>query len=143
MLTPERDYPIISGVIAAALLSVLVLLCRKRDRDADAGRRLLILSILVAAHTLEWILIWLVQPYAQRMSSVASEGDPVRWSYAAAWLLRMALSFVYLLSLPWYFLFPFLFLRKDDWKKPVLWGGVAIFAFYLLVAVRWLLVCLS
>ena len=140
MLNPERDYPIIGGVIAAAILSFLVFLCRKRDRDADAGRRLLILDILVSAHTLEWILIWLVQPYAQRAFSFVSEGDPVRWLYVAAWLLRMALTFVYLLSVPCYFLFLSFFLRKDDRKKQVLWEGMAVFAFYLLIVVEWLLV---
>ena len=138
MFNPERDYPIIGGVIAAAMLSVLVFRCRKRDRDA--GRRLLILDILVSAHTLEWILIWLVQPYAQRAFSFVSEGDPVRWLYVAAWLLRMALTFVYLLSVPCYFLFLFFFLRKDERKKQVLWEGMAIFAFYLLIVVEWLLV---
>ena len=141
MLNPERDYPIIGGVIAAAMLSVLVFRCRKRDRDA--GRRLLILDILVSAHTLEWILIWLVQPFARRAFFVASEGDPIRWFNTAAWLLRMALSFVYLLSVPWYFLFLFFFLRGNDRKKQVLWEGMAIFVFYLLVVVRWLLVNLS
>ena len=55
----------------------------------------------------------------------------------------MALSFVYLLSVPWYFVFLFFFLRKDDRKKLVLWEGMAIFVLYLLVVVRWLLVCLS
>ena len=63
MLTPERDYSIIAGVVAAALLSVLVLRCRKSDRDA--GRRLLILDILVAAHTVEWILIVFVLLFEQ------------------------------------------------------------------------------
>ena len=141
MFNPERDCPIIGGVVAAAMLSVLVFRCRKRDRDA--GRRLLILDILVSAHTLEWILIWLVQPYARRAFSVASEGDPIRWYYAAASLLRTALSFVYLLSVPWYFVFLFFFLRKDDQKKLVLWESMAIFVLYLLVVVRWLLVNLS
>ncbi len=146
MLVPERDYPIIAGVIAAALLSVLVLLCRKRDRDADAGRRLLILTILVAAHTIERILLVFVELFHQWASSGASEADPVTWSHAVAWLLGMSLMCVYMSSFIVYFWFPpvFLFaLGKDDWKKPVLWGGVAIFAFYLLVAVSWLLVCLS
>ena len=141
MFYPERDCPIIGGIIAAAMLSVLVFRCRKCDRDA--GRRLLVLDILVSAHTLEWILIWLVQPFARRAFSVASEGDPVRWFNTAASLLRMALSFVYLLSVPWYFVFLFFFLRKDDRKKPVLWMGMAVFALYLLVVVKWLLVCLS
>ena len=141
MFNPERDCPIIGGVVAAAMLSVLVFRCRKRDRDA--GRRLLILDIMIAAHTIEWILIWLVQPYARRAFSVASEGDPNRWFNTAAWLLRMAVSFVYLLSVPWYFVFLFFFLRKDDRKKLVLWEGMAIFVLYLLVMVRWLLVNLS
>lgn len=141
MFNPERDCPIIGGVVAAAMLSVLVFRCRKRDRDA--GRRLLILDIMIAAHTIEWILIWLVQPYARRAFSVASEGDPIRWFNTAAWLLRMAVSFVYLLSVPWYFVFLFFFLRKDDRKKLVLWEGMAVFALYLLVMVRWLLVNLS
>ena len=141
MFNPERDCPIIGGVVAAAMLSVLVFRCRKRDRDA--GRRLLILDIMIAAHTIEWILIWLVQPYARRALSVASEGDPIRWFNTAAWLLRMAVSFVYLLSVPWYFVFLFFFLRKDDRKKLVLWEGMAIFVLYLLVVVGWLLVNLS
>ena len=143
MFNPERDCPIIGGILAAAMLSVLVFRCRKRDRDADAGRRLLILDIMIAAHTLEWILIWLVQPFARRAFSVASEGDPIRWFNTAAWLLRTAASFVYLLSVPWYFVFLFFFLRKDDRKKLVLWEGMAIFVLYLLVVVKWLLVCLS
>ena len=140
MLVPERDYPIIAGVIAAAMLSVLVLLCRKRDREA--GRRLLILSILVAAHTIERILLVFVELFHQWASSGASEADPVTWSHAVAWLLGMSLMCVYMLSFIVYFWFPpvFLFaLGKDDWKKPVLWAGTAVFAFYYLIALRCLI----
>ena len=137
MLTPERDYSIIAGITAAALLSVLVLRCRKSDRNA--GRRLLILDILVAAHTVEWILIVLVQLFAQWANHGATEADPVTWSQAVAWLSGMALLSVYLPSFIVYFWFPpvFLFaLGKDDWKKPVLWAGTAVFAFYYLVALE-------
>ena len=143
MLTPERDYSIIAGVVAAALLSVLVLRCRKSDRDA--GRRLLILDILVAAHTVEWILIVLVQLFAQWANHGATGADPVTWSGVVAtnagrtWLLGMALISTYMMSFIVYFWFPpvFLFaLGKDDWKKPVLWAGTAVFAFYYLVALE-------
>ena len=137
MLTPERDYSIIAGVTAAALLSVLVLCCRKSDRDA--GRRLLILDILVAAHTVEWILIVLVQLFAQWANHGATGADPVTWSGVVAWLLGMALISTYMMSFIVYFWFPpvFLFaLGKDDWKKPVLWAGTAVFAFYYLVALE-------
>ena len=77
ILNPERDYSIIAGVTAAALLSVLVLRCRKRDRDA--GRHLLILDILVSAHTHEWILLVFVQLFARwektaRMGPIRSHG---------------------------------------------------------------------
>ena len=137
MLTPERDYLIIAGITAAALLSVLVLRCRKSDRDA--GRRLLVLDILVAAHTIEWILIVFVQLFAQWANHGATEADPVTWSGVVAWLSGMALLSVYLPSFIVYFWFPpvFLFaLGKDDWKKPVLWAGTAVFAFYYLVALE-------
>ena len=140
MLTPERDYSIIAGVTAAALLSVLVLRCRKSDRDA--GRRLLILDILVAAHTVEWILIVLVQLFAQWAKHGATGADPVTWSGVVAWLLGMALISTYMMSFIVYFWFPpvFLFaLGKDDWKKPVLWAGPAVFAFYYLVALMCLI----
>ena len=135
MLNPERDYSIIAGVTAAALLSFLVLRCRKRDREA--GRRLLILDILVAAHTVEWILIVFVQLFAQWAKNGASGADSIGWSDVVAWLLGMALISTYMMSFIVYFWFPpvFLFaLRKDDWKKPVLWAGTAVFAFYYLVA---------
>ena len=137
MLTPERDYSIIAGITAAALLSVLVLRCRTSDRDA--GRRLLVLDILVAAHTIEWILIVLMQLFAQWTKHGATEADPVTWSGVVAWLLDMTLLSVYLPSFIVYFWFPpvFLFaLGKDDWKKPVLWAGTAVFAFYYLVALE-------
>ena len=137
MLTPERDYSIIAGVVAAALLYVLVLRCRKRDRDAS--RRLLILDILVAAHTVEWILIVLVQLFEQWAKHGATGTDPVTWSDVVAWLLGMALISTYMMSFIVYFWFPpvFLFaLGKDDWKKPVLWAGTAVFAFYYLVALE-------
>ena len=137
MLNPERDYSIIAGVVAAALLSVLVLRGRKSDRDA--GRRLLVLDILVAAHTVEWILIVLVQLFAQWANHGATGADPVTWSGVVAWLLGMALISTYMMSFIVYFWFPpvFLFaLGKDDWKKPVLWAGTAVFAFYYLVALE-------
>ena len=137
MLTPENVYPIIAGVIAAALLSLLVFLCRKRDREA--GRRLLILDILVAAHTMEWILIVFVQLLEQWAFPGANEADLFTWPRAVVWLLAMLLMSGYLLSFIVYFWFPpvFLFaLGKDDWKKPVLWAGTVIFAFYYLVALE-------
>jgi len=137
MLDPERDYTIIAGVTAVAMLSALAFRCRKRDRDA--GRRLLILDILVAAHTIEWILIVFVQLFAQWANHGATGADPVTWSGVVAWLLGMALLSVYLPSFIVYFWFPpvFLFaLGKDDWKKPVLWAGTAVFAFYYLVALE-------
>ena len=50
MLDPERVCPVNAGVIAAAQFSILVFLCRKRDRDA--GGRLPILDALVALRCL-------------------------------------------------------------------------------------------
>lgn len=137
MLTPENVYPIIAGVIAAALLSLLVFLCRKRDRET--GGRLLILDILVAAHTIVWILIVFVLLCANWAFSGANEADLFTWPRAVVWLLAMLLMSGYLLSFIVYFWFPpvFLFaLGKDDWKKPVLWAGTVIFAFYYLVALQ-------
>ena len=138
MLTPENVFPIIAGVIAVALLSLLVFLCRKRDRET--GRRLLILDILVAAHTIEWILIVFVQLLGQWAFSGANEADLFTWPRAVVWLLAMLLMSGYLLSFIVYFWFPpvFLFaLGKDDWKKPVLWAGTTVFAFYYLVALEY------
>ena len=137
MLTPENVYPIIAGVIASALLSALVFRCRKRDRDA--ARRLLILDILVAAHTIVWILIVFVLLCANWAFSGANEADLFTWPRAVLWLLAMLLMSGYLLSFIAYFWFPpvFLFaLSKDDWKKAVLWAGTVVFAFYYLVALE-------
>ena len=86
MLTPENVYPIIAGVIAAVLLSILVFGCRKRDRET--GRRLLILDILVAAHTIEWILIVFVQLLGQWAFSGANEANLFTWPRAVVWLAQ-------------------------------------------------------
>ena len=136
MIDPERDYTTIAGVIAVAMISILVFRCRKRDRDA--GRRLLIPDVLVGLHTLAWIASCLLQPYSDRSYDGSSAGDPVfSWFYYAMRLLHMALVIFYILSVPIMILYLFFYLRPDDRKKLVLWEGLAIFAFYLVVTLYW------
>ena len=99
MIDPERDYTTIAGVIAAAMLSILVFRCWKRDRDA--ARRLLIPDILVGVHTLAWIVMWWVGPYSDRSYDGSSAGDPVlSCFYFAMRLLNMALAIFYIWSVP-------------------------------------------
>ena len=142
MIDPERDYTTIAGVIAVAMLSILVFRCWKRDRDA--ARRLLIPDALVAAHTLAWIVGYWVQPYSDRSYDGSSAGDPVlSCFYFAMRLLYMALGYFYILSVPGMILYLFFYLRPDDRKKLVLWEGLVIFAFYLVVTLQWNLVRLS
>ena len=142
MIDPERDYTTIAGVIAVAMLSTLVFRCRKRDRDA--ARRLLIPDILVAVHTLAGLVIWWVQPYSDRSYDGSSAGDPVlSWFYFAMRLLHMALVYFYILSVPGMILYLFFYLRPEDRTKLVLWEGLVIFAFYLVVTLYWNLVRLQ
>ena len=142
MIDPERDYTTIAGVIAVAMLSTLVFRCRKRDRDA--ARRLLIPDILVAVHTLAGLVIWWVQPYSDRSYDGSSAGDPVlSWFYFAMRLLHMALVYFYILSVPGMILYLFFYLRSNDRTKLVLWEGLVIFAFYLVVTLYWNLVRLQ
>jgi len=141
-MDPERDYTTIAGVIAVAMLSTLVFRCWKRDRDA--ARRLLIPDILVGLHTLALIVMWWVQLYSDRSYDGSSAGDPVlSCFYFAMRLLNMALAIFYLWSVPGMILYLFFYLRPDDRKKPVLWEGLVIFAFYLFVTLTWNLVRLS
>ena len=141
-MNPERDYTTIAGVIAVAMLSTLVSHCRKRDRDA--ARRLLIPDILVAAHTLAGIVMWWVGPYSDRSYDGSSAGDPfLSWFYFAMRLLYMALGYFYILSVPGMILYLFFYLRPEDRTKLVLWEGLVIFAFYLLVTLFWNAVRLS
>ena len=136
MLDPERDYTTIAGVIAVAMISTLVFRCWKRDRDA--ARRLLIPDILVAAHTLAGVVIWWVQPYSDRSYDGSSAGDPVlSCFYFAMRLLYMALGYFYILSVPGMILYLFFYLRPEDRTKLVLWEGLVIFAFYLVVTLYW------
>ena len=136
MIDPERDYTTIAGVIAVAMLSTLVFRCRKRDRDA--ARRLLIPDVLVGLHMLAWIVMWWVQPYSDRSFDGSSAGDPVlSWFYFAMRLLHMALVYFYILSVPGMILYLFFYLRPEDRTKLVLWEGLVIFAFYLLVTLYW------
>ena len=136
MIDPERDYTTIVGVIAVAMLSTLVFRCRKRDRDA--ARRLLIPDILVAAHTLAGIVMWWVGPYSDRSYDGSSGGDPVLGCfYFAMRLLNMALAYIYILSVPGMILYLFFYLRPNDRTKLVLWEGLVIFAFYLVVTLYW------
>ena len=142
MIVPERDYTTIAGVIAVAMLSTLVFLCWKRDRDA--ARRLLIPDILVAVHTLAGIVIWWVQSYSDRSYDGSSAGDPVlHCFYFVMRLLHMALVYFYILSVPGMILYLFFYLRPDDRTKLVLWEGLVIFAFYLVVTLYWNLVRLQ
>ena len=136
MIDPERDYTTIAGVIAVAMLSTLVFRCRKRDREA--ARRLLIPDILVAAHTLAGIVMWWVQPYSDRSYDGSSAGDSVLGCfYFSMRLLNMALGYFYILSVPGMILYLFFYLRPEDRLKPVLWEGLVIFAFYLVVTLCW------
>ena len=131
MLEPERDYTTIAGVIAVAMLSTLVFRCWKRDRDAV--RRLLIPDILIGLHTLTWIVICWVQPYSDR----ALYEEPVSLFNSAMRFLHMALGFLYILSVPGMILYLFFYLRPEERTKLVLWEGLAIFAFYLVVTLYW------
>ncbi len=136
MLNPERDYTTIAGVIAVAMLSTLDFRCWKRDRDA--ARRLLIPDVLVGLHTLAGIVIWWVQPYSDRSYDGSSAGDPVlSCFYYAMRLLHMALVYSYILSVPGMILYLFFYLRPEDRTKLVLWEGLVIFAFYLVVTLYW------
>ena len=137
MITPERDYTTIAGVIAVVMLSILVFRCWKRDRDA--ARRLLIPDILVGLHMLAGIVMWWVQPYAIGMSA----DEPVSLFTSVIRLLHMALGYFYILSVPGMILYLFFYLRPDDRKKLILWEGLVIFAFYLVVTLQWNLVRLS
>ena len=137
MIDPEQDYTTIAGVIAVAMISALVLRCRKRDRDA--ARRLLIPDILVGLHTFVGIVMWWVQPYAYCMSA----DEPVSWLTSAKRLLHMVLGYFYIWSVPGMILYLFFYLRSDDRKKLVLWEGLVIFAFYLVVTLEWNFVRLS
>ena len=137
MITPERDYTTIAGVIAVVMLSILVFRCWKRDRDA--ARRLLIPDILVGLHMLAGIVMWWVQPYATDMSA----DEPVSLFTSIIQLLNMALGIFYVFSVPGMILYLFFYLRPDDRKKLVLWEGLVIFAFYLVVTLQWNLVRLN
>ena len=141
-MNPERDYTTIAGVIAVAMLSSLVFRCWKRDRDA--ARRLLIPDVLVGLHMLAWIVMWWVQPYSDRSFDGSSAGDPVlSWFYYAMRLLHMALVYFYILSVPGMILYLFFYLRPEDRTKLVLWEGLVMFAFYLVVTLFWNAVRLS
>lgn len=129
MLDPERDYTTIAGVIAVAMLSTLVFRCWKRDRDA--ARRLLIPDVLVGLHTLAWIVMDWVRP------SYSSADETVSWFESVIRLLNMALGYFYILSVPCMILYLFFYLRPEDRTKLVLWEGLVIFAFYLVVALYW------
>ena len=136
MIDPEQDYTTIAGVIAVTMISTLVFRCWKRDRDA--ARRLLIPDILVGLHTLALIVIWWVKPYSDRSYDGSSAGDPVlSCFYFAMRLLHMALGYFYILSVPGMILYLFFYLRPEDRTKLVLWEGLVIFAFYLVVTLYW------
>ena len=129
MFYEETISSFIAGVIAVAMLSILVFRCWKRDRDAV--RRLLIPDILVGVHTLAWIVMCLVKP------SYQSADEPVSWFTSVMRLLNMALGIFYVFSVPGMILYLFFYLRPDDRKKLVLWEGLVIFAFYLVVSLYW------
>ena len=137
MITPERDYTTIAGVIAVVMLSILVFRCWKRDRDA--ARRLLIPDILIGLNMLAGFVNDWLQPYAYGMSA----DEPVSWFTSVIRLLHMALLFFYILSVPGMILYLFFYLRPDDRKKLVLCEGLVIFAFYLVVTLKWNLVRLN
>ena len=126
----------IAGVIAIVMLSILVFRCRKRDRDA--GRRLLVLDILVLLHTIELVLSFLIpnRPFLNMESNVGFRDVALQW-------LNSALNYIYVLSFPGMFLYLLYFLNKNDRTKLVIWEGAAIFTFYLLVAFAWLSVMCS
>lgn len=132
-MDPERDYTTIAGVIAVAMISTLVFRCWKRDRDA--ARRLLIPDILVGLHTLAGIVMWWVHP--------SYSDKPVSWFDSVMRLLYMALSVTCIFSVPGMILYLFFYLRPEDRKKPVLWEGLVLFAFYLVVTLVWNVVRLS
>ena len=52
-------------------------------------------------------------------------------------LLYMALGYFYILSVPGMILYLFFYLRPEDRTKLVLWEGLVIFAFYLVVTLYW------
>ena len=136
MFNEETRSSFIVGVIAIVMLSVLVLRCRKRDRDA--GRRLLVLDILVLLHTIELFFCVLIpnRPFLNQETNVRF------WDIALQWL-GSALNYLYVLSFPGMFLYLLYFLNENDRTKLVIWEGAAIFAFYLLVAFAWLSVMCS
>lgn len=136
MLYEETISSFIAGVIAIVMLSILVFRCRKRDRDA--GRRLLVLDILVLLHTIELVLSFLIpnRPFLNMESNVGFRDVALQW-------LNSALNYIYVLSFPGMFLYLLYFLNKNDRTKLVIWEGAAIFAFYLLVAFEWLTVMCS
>ena len=136
MFNEETRSSFIAGVIAVVMLSVLVLRCRRRDRDA--GRHLLVLDILVLLHTIELFLSFLIpnRPFLNMETNVSF------WDVALQWL-GSALNYIYVLSFPGMFLYLLCFLNGNDRTKLVIWEGTAIFAFYLLVAFAWLSVMCS
>ena len=136
MLYEETISSFIAGVIAIVMLSILVFRCRKRDRDA--GRRLLVLDILVLLHAIELFLSFLIpnRPFLNLESNVGFRDAALQW-------LNSALNYIYVLSFPGMFLYLLYFLNKNDRTKLVIWEGAAIFAFYLLVAFAWLSVMCS
>ena len=131
MINPERDYTTIAGVIAVAMISTLVFRCWKRDRDA--ARRLLIPDILIGLNMLAGFVNDWLQPYAHGMSA----DEPVSWFTSMIRLLYMALGIFYIWSVPGMILYLFFYLRPDDRTKLVLWEGLVIFAFYLVVTLCW------
>lgn len=136
MFYEETRSSFIAGVFAIVMLSILVFRCRRRDRDA--GRRLLVLDILVLLHTIELFLCVLIpnRPFLNMETNVHF------WDVALQWL-GSALNIIYVLSFPGMFLYLLYFLNKNDRTKLVIWEGAAIFAFYLLVAFAWLSVMCS
>ena len=136
MFYEETISSFIAGVIAVAMLSILVLRCRRRDRDA--GRHLLVLDILVLLHTIELFLSFLIpnRPFLNMETNVSF------WDVALQWL-GSALNYIYVLSFPGMFLYLLYFLNENDRTKLVIWEGAAIFTFYLLVAFAWLSVMCS
>ena len=131
MLDLERDYTTIAGVIAVAMISTLVFRSWKRDRDA--ARRLLIPDVLVGLHMLAYIVTCWVQPYSDR----ALYDEPVSLFNSAMRLLHMALVIFYVWSVPGMILYLFFYLRPEERTKLVLWEGLVIFAFYLVVTLYW------
>ena len=136
MFNEETRSSFIAGVIAVVMLSVLVLRCRRRGRDA--GRRLLVLDILVLLHTIELFLSFLIpnRPFLNLETDVGFRDVALQW-------LNSALNYIYVLSFPGMFLYLLYFLNENDRTKLVIWEGAAIFAFYLLVAFAWLSVMCS